>query len=757
MKLPKKIISCGVAASLIISVFAAKGIPESKSGDTRFTLPDTTMLESETNRHTMYASSAKTAEKIGTEGYELKLRNNRLQIWFREKTHAIRVEDLKNGHIWGTLESDKPEGMNAKWSAMGNSVCTIDYFNEALSESRISISDRSAETEYSWNNDSVNCKVWFPNIEIGFSFTLTLLEDGFKIELDKGSLTETGDCKIKSLYFLPFLGSVRENATDGYLLIPDGPGALIRFGNKGDYVSGYDDKVYGLDMGIDTLSKASDLEASRTNDYLIDSEQITMPIFGIAYLSPKNSFLGIIEDGFNSANIIASPAGFTTDYFWTTARFDFRQLYAESTGTAGKGIFTTEEKPKKITPAVRYVLFAGDNADYSGMATAYRGILKENGELNTERKDSDIPLRLDVVGSEIKKNLFFKSTEVFTTAKQAEGFLTRLENSGIKNITLAFEGWQRGGINGSKYGALTFNKNVGSRKDFQALNELLKQKGGRFYLQINPITANKDQINENEMGTVTASNSVAKFVRQNDNIMYNESFLVKPSKAVKTVEKYRKNYSDFSLSIEQLGSRLYSDFTRSSVMTRDESAKGFSGQIKDMEQSVALSRVNSYLWKYTDEYFDIPTSCSQYLFETDTVPFLQIVLKGSMDYYAPYANQGFYTTESILKMAEYGCYPSFMVTASDNHSLTDTPLEDYFSLNFENWYPQIEKIYNRLNEVLSMAEGQYIVEHKAIGVGVYRVTYSGGTVIYVNYGSQPFTDGKVTVEGQSFCAGGKQQ
>ncbi|MFQ8954323.1 MAG: hypothetical protein ACLR56_15725 [Oscillospiraceae bacterium] len=73
MKLPKKIISCGVAASLIISVFAAKGIPESKSGDTRFTLPDTTMLESETNRHTMYASSAKTAEKIGTEGYELKL------------------------------------------------------------------------------------------------------------------------------------------------------------------------------------------------------------------------------------------------------------------------------------------------------------------------------------------------------------------------------------------------------------------------------------------------------------------------------------------------------------------------------------------------------------------------------------------------------------------------------------------------------------------------------------------------------------
>lgn len=83
---------------------------------------------------------------------------------------------------------------------------------------------------------------------------------------------------------------MRENATDGYLLIPDGPGALIRFGNKGDYVSGYDDKVYGLDMGIDTPEQGKRFRGQENNDYLIDSEQITMPIFGIAYLSPKNSF-----------------------------------------------------------------------------------------------------------------------------------------------------------------------------------------------------------------------------------------------------------------------------------------------------------------------------------------------------------------------------------------------------------------------------------------------------------------------------------
>ena len=45
--------------------------------------------------------------------------------------------------------------------------------------------------------------------------------------------------------------------------------------------------------------------------------------------------------------------------------------------------------------------------------------------------------------------------------------------------------------------------------------------------------------------------------------------------------------------------------------------------------------------------------------------------------------RAFILPEKHSKMAEYGCYPSLMVTASDNHSLTDTPLEDYFSLNFE--------------------------------------------------------------------------
>ena len=102
------------------------------------------------------------------------------------------------------------------------------------------------------------------------------------------------------------------------------------------------------------------------------------------------------------------------------------------------------------------------------------------------------------------------------------------------------------------------------------------------------------------------------------------------------------------------------------------------------ENGIALSAPNSYLWGDTDDYFDMPLENSQYLYETDSVPFLPIVLKGSVDYYSPYINQGYYTEDSILKIIEYGAYPSFLTMKAKNEKLIGTPSADYFSINIDN-------------------------------------------------------------------------
>ena len=746
-----------ICMSFVLLVTAASAASENgELPESNYSFINTAVSENEvySNRHTQADSASGTVvNRLNVEGFELKMENDSFEIWFSEETFGVRIKDKKNGYIWGALEEKEPEDMNETWSAMANSLCTIEYFNELYAEKRISISDDSVDKNIVWSKSKLECEAHFTEQGISFVFVLELLSDGIRAGIKEKTLEEKDECSIKSLYIMPFLGCCREDLIDGYMFVPDGPGALIRYEKPGNYVSGFEGKVYGLDMGIDSLTVASDLQASRTNDYLVDTPQVTFPVFGIVHGVRQNAVMGIIESGEEYASILANVAGTQTNYYWTTARFDYRQLYVHATGSDGQGVYRAQDDPDDFNPSVKYVFLTGESADYSGMAVNYREYLKSLEILGNERVDTEMPLRLDVVGAEIKEGILFNVTEKFTAVSEAEEFVRYLEDKGITNLSMVYEGWQKGGINGSRYGSTSFEKKIGSENDFLKLRELVTDKGGRLYLQCNPVTANKDQINPKKSAAVTKSNSLAKFIRPNTSVMYYESYLLKPSSVIETIKKYCSDLNGFSLSFLQLGSRLYADYTRASEVTRKEAEDMIVKAAAECD-NLALSQVNSYLWKYTDEYFDIPTVSSQYLFETDTVPFLQIVLKGSMDYYAPYANQGFYSQTSILKMIEYGCYPSFMVTYSDNYSLTDTPLADYFSLNFYDWSETVTDVYEQVSQVLEKTEGKYIENHRMIAPGVARISYTGGTAVYVNYNNRQYVADGVTVPAQGTAVKG---
>lgn len=753
MKLNKRIIAfCVMLAVLVASVLSVTADKTSGSavGNIASDLKGLSAVEVRSSRHTQYDTlSSEVVNLLTLEGFEEKFKNENFSVYFNEDIAGIRILDHRNGYIWGSIKELEPDDLSTGWTEMAHSMCTVEYFIEGNVERKISISNRKARTSYDWSDDSVVCDVNFSDLGIAFSFKITLLPDGLRAEMVEDSLEETGEAKLKALYFLPFLGATREDERSGYLFVPDGAGALIRFTKTSSYVTGYSGKVFGLDMGIDTLDQANDLQSNRTNDYLVDTPQVTMPVFGVVHGAKQNAVFGVIESGEEHAKIVASPAGVVTNYFWATACFDFRQLYVRSTGT-NQGVYQPQDEPDDITPSVRYYFLQGQNADYSGMAVTYREYLKENGVLSAERKDENIPLKLQVIGAEEKEGIFFNSTATFTTADQAKDMISALKKDGIENLTFVFDGWQQGGISGSDFASTKFESKIGSKGDFEELKKLVTKNGGRFYLQYNPVTANDSQIKPSRQAAMSKSNNIAAITRPNTEVMYQKTYFVKPELLFGALDKYVKDMNGFNPSFTGIGTRLYADYTRKNETSRLEALNKTIKYFDEFEKDIALSQPNQYLFPYVDDYFDIPTTNSQYVYETDTVPFLQIVLKGSVDYYASYANQGFYSTNSILKMLEYGCYPSFLVTEADNFSLSDTPLEDYFSLNFEDWRGTIKEVYTVLNSVLKQTEGQTITEHTVLATGVSKVTYSEGTVVYVNYNEEPFAFGDVTVPAQGY-------
>ena len=86
-----------------------------------------------------------------------------------------------------------------------------------------------------------------------------------------------------------------------------------------------------------------------------------------------------------------------------------------------------------------------------------------------------------------------------------------------------------------------------------------------------------------------------------------------------------------------------------------------SESVSKIKKDKVLENPNQYLWNDTSEYINMPLQNSQYMYETDSVPFLQIVLKGSIDYYSPYVIEGFYNQRNKLMMIEYGAYPFFII------------------------------------------------------------------------------------------------
>ena len=204
--------------------------------------------------------------------------------------------------------------------------------------------------------------------------------------------------------------------------------------------------------------------------------------------------------------------------------------------------------------------------------------------------------------------------------------------------------------------------------------------------------------------------------------------------------------------MDQLSFRLFGDFTSGKEKTREENLYTIIDLVQRVAgaEGTALYKPNQYLWKYTSEFYDTPLSGGQFLYETDTVPFLQIVLSGNVPMFGLPLNTGSYSRERILRHIEYGVAPSFVVTNSDSFDLYKTAQEDYFSTNFDDWEGFIHEAYNMISEALEPVFGMSINEHVALEDGFIRVTYENGVKIYINYTGSIKSDGNIQVEANNY-------
>lgn len=667
--------------------------------------------------------------------------NENFILYYNPASLAVQVVEKATGYVHSSIveEGDDVVGMNSTWRGMMQSGITLELLDAKGNAKTWPLTTKDASVEVKEKEDGFTAHVVWPE-GISVTMKVTLTEDGIDVSIPESGTTEKEGSKytLLSIYVFPFMDANRGHDQNGYLFVPDGSGALIRTSVETISTEAYEKQVYGSDLGLGNFN------SKNNQGMLLDAEKIYVPVYGVIQNVNESGVAAIIEDGDEYASIQAYASGITTDFNFITSKFLVRQSYQMKVSQSGATVSMIQEERNHFDIKVAYKFLSGDDADYVGIANAYREHLIENGVLSLQKDDKkDIPLKLEFIVAEKEEGLFGKSTVAMTTAEDLDIILTDLMNSGIRNIQVVLRGIGKGGATGAAPTLFTFEKETGSKKEWTALIEKYDKLGIDIALYCDFTRGYNDADGYSNKDRAQSISKVLLQTYDNGRFTY-----LSPTFTVDALQKFAKDAATIgvdNLAVDAIGKNLYSNWNSRGPLTRAESMNVLSS-VDTGDTQLSIYTPNAYMFGVTDAAYDVPTSSSGYYIFTDTVPFLQIVLKGCVDIYGTGFNFHANADEDMLRCIEYGLYPSYYLTKENTIEMIDTASSWLYTSEYEQWRDSILSEYETMNSVMEAVKGATIVERTVLAEGVIMVEYSNGNSIVVNYNDSTYTDGDIRVK-----------
>lgn len=678
---------------------------------------------------------------------ELIAENINFKLYLDKSALAIKLVDKSNNYVWSSaVAQDKLSTLNLEWQRMAQSLLTAEFINPAGAIMRSPLKHASAKKPViKTNNNGFSATVQFYEAKVELTVEVELTEKGLKVSIPDDSIKELANNKLNKIYVMPFFGATSSDEVPGYMFIPDGSGALIRYSKPKNYLASFNSRVYGDDIGMkrEATFNQSPLQTEKMN--------LTMPVFGAAHGGRQNAFIAIAEKGDAFMEIEASPAGAITDFNWVSAKFIYREQYTQPTSKSGGAFTAVQNHINKVDATLEYVMLNNEEADYVGMAKAYRDILKKNSSL-VDKSDSKSPIKLNVeaIMAEPIKGLLTDKTQVMTKVSDVSLWAKDLDNEKIP-YSMVLWGFEDKGINGHKLNSLRVDRAVGTDNLLENLYNEFKAKGNDLILRKELMTGYSNQTKKNQIAFHIDGGLIGK--EEPYKPLYTQRYYEKPAaisdfiKKIDTLPVYYRN-----IALSTMGEKLYSDFSRNNKIYRNDMMEEISKILNTAESKsdkLALYEPNAYALKNADVIFNVPMNNSNFIYETDSVPFVQTVISGNIDFYSPYLNFGTNTIEDVLKLIDYNAYPSYMLTEEYTNKLAKTNLDDIYSTRYNDWKPYITKTYKLVSGILQEVKGKEVIDRIIPQDGISITIYEDNTAVVVNYTNKSFTYKNVTVEGLS--------
>ncbi len=769
----KKLLAAIMAAAVLIAAIPTASLMASSLSDTETTeasTEDTAVAEDATTEDTTTedaateaAESEDTAEEsdavdesewVTLDDYELiETDSTEYDLYYYEPRLSIILVNKETGEmIESTLSDEKNDGVaNQGYVDYMQSGIVITAIIGTISTYQVDMNSVENEIETTYIDNGLSAEIYWESYGFRVTVEITLENDNeLVVNIPSSEIEEE---KADDAYYInaitvfPFMGYTYMDEQDGYMLLPDGNGALVYLDDKeGRYSTGYSQMVYGTDAGLSSESTTETLLWDKY-DIVTDANQIIAPIFGMAHLDDQLAYLAVIESGDTRAYIEALPNGAILNYNRIYAKFIYREVYVQplnnSSGSAASTVNQAESVRTQTDATVRYFLLSGDDANYSGMANIYREYLLEN-DLVSEA-DTSYNTRVDFLGTDRESFLFGTTAVVATSVENIEDIYEQLQAKGISSLLTVYKGWQKGGLYNVPISKYKADSKIGGTSALTELIEDSEKSNYHIYLY-------NDALEINATTNVFTFNAMKKINKRTYSIdthqqVYDTFYYQMPSKSSSGLTSFVKSYTSKgvdTLAVAGISNTLFSYTSQGSVYSRQNSADTYEKVLSSVSEdtSLILEEPSAYLWKYTEAFLDMPLGSSDFMYVDEEIPFLSMVLKGIIPMYSEYVNFEANKSEFFLQMVESGVYPSFYLTYENSSALIYTNSSDLYSTEYTTYMDTVTEYDEQLRALAKQTEGSYIISHEITDEGIRKVTYDNGVVIYVNY-----TDNDIDIDG----------
>ncbi len=564
--------------------------------------------------------------------------------------------------------------------------------------------------------------------------------------------------RIASISGLLYLTYAR-NGDPGYYVLPDGSGALTYFDSA--RVTSYDEYnklVYGSDMTFESLSSP---------DY--NNVPISMPVYGMV----QNNVMitSYATQGETVATIqMGNPGVRGFQYYSMGFKFQLRRFYYTQTSKNLSSFQQLEtELSVKSVQQKTYITVGEEGKEYTyvDVANQTRDFLLEKWGGKTLASDAPAMNIKVFLGAENTSQSIIDKVKVMTTFEEVKEIYHSLESHGVTDMRLSLLGWQNNGYYGLVTKKYPVDKDLGGKKDLKELTAWAKEN-------------NVDLSFENNMimlyGPPSSGNSLRKSVIKEPGTSYLKFKMVSNGGVYRTGTNYyvlspsyynkkflKKDIRQMTkLGVENVdlltvGDTLMTDYNKFNARLREQVRDLYTDWIRTYGENfdkVSVYYGNEYAVRYADYLLDVPLYASTNLIIDESVPFMQIIYHGLIDYYSEPVNQADDMNEFLLKSVEYGAMLSYELTYTSTEELKYTYYNTLFRSQYDDLVDDIETNKD-VAQTLKSLRTERITNHFRLtdGVEAFCTEYSNGTKIYVNYEATPVTYNGIEVPAQSFVVG----